>query len=353
MDMNKSSDAISLGQGIETVLKNKKKRLDILLKQFEAANDDFIKSRSGAEKVTIQEDLEQLEVKIEKLEEEIQNLTTKSSPKTEEGAAKVRREYDYSWQGKIHRINFSQSRKIFEPILSEFENSGDRVLFFLQKSASLGGEWCIQAIKKYLDRLEFKLAPPREFTFGSYEMAEPEPFLNFLASKYNLSLRESDEDIRTYLGRINLAICNSLYAGNVFLLHVQIKCELGADDQFVHWFVEEFWHNLCLQLNPIQLIRVVGILSVDGGVPKNLINELCCTKNSFNRQKLLSLALQKWKKEEISRWLISYSGLSEPPIEMDSTKLDRMASSIYSKSNSGEPVTVYSQLMNEMSQIVG
>jgi hypothetical protein len=353
MDMNKSSDSISLGQGIETRLKIKKKRLDILINQFEAAHNDLNKSRSGADKVTIQEGLDQLEVEIEKLEEEIKNLTSKSFSKTEEGVSKVLREYDYSWQGKIHRINFSQSRKIFEPILSEFENSGDGVLFFLQKSASLGGEWCIQAIKQYLDRLEFTLAPPREFTFGSYEMAEPEPFLNFLASKYNLSLRESDEDIRAYIGRINLAICNSLYAGNVFLLHVQIKCELGTDDQFIYWFVNEFWHNLFQQLKPDQFIRVVGILSVDGEVSKNIIGELCCTKSQFNCRKLLSLSLQKWKKEEISRWLISYSGLSEPPIEMDSTKLGRMASSIYSKSNSGEPVTVYSQLMNEMSQIVG
>lgn len=342
---------------------NKQKLLAARYKQYEAAMADLVKARSGAEKVTIEEDVKQLESEILGLEQEIQEMTSASvlqsaaTLQTEPDSPQVRqviREYEYAWQGKIHRIDFTQSRKIFEPILGRFENTGGSVLFFFQRSASRGGKWCTQAIKDYLDRFKLEPVPPREFTFESHDIAEPEPFLNFLASKYDLAPRDQPaEDIKTYAGRINQAVRQSLYPGSVFLLQVQIKCELADDDRFIRWFVNEFWRDLCGPLSPAQRIRLVGILSIDIEVPKVLIETLRCTKRTFNPQKLLALPLHKWKKDEICGWLIDHSGLSKPPISMSQTQLERMAASIYAKSTSGEPVTVYSELLSEMSRRVG
>jgi hypothetical protein len=339
------------------ILRSKQKHLDGLTNQYLAEMIGLGTNQSRGDKVLIKEKIKELESEISDLEREIQAMTAASALQLEEGSPQVSqviRDYDYAWQGKIHRIDFSQSRKIFDPILGRFENSGGAVLFFCQKSAAMGGDLCTQAIKESLDRLQFKLAPPREFTFESYDIAEPEPFLNFLASKYDLTPREPvDEDLNAYISRINQAIWGALYAGNVFLLQVQIKCELCLDDQFIQWFVNEFWKNLCEPLNPSQRIRLVGIFSVDMEVPKVLIDKLRCTKSKFDSEKLLLLPLKKWKKDEIYGWLIDHSGLLEPPISLSQTQLERMATSIYAKSNSGEPITVYSQLMDEMSRKVG
>jgi hypothetical protein len=339
-----------------TILSAKQRILSERYKQYDAATSDLIKARSGADKVAIEEECKKIEAEILDLEQDIQTMTAAAALQSEEGSpsvSQILRDYDYAWQGKIHRIDFKQSRKTFEPILGRFENTGGAVLFFCQKSASMGGEWCSQAIKAYLDRLQFKLAPPCEYTFQSYDIAEPEPFLNALASKYDLTPRDADEDLSPYISRIHNAIWGSLYAGNVFLLQVQIKCELCVDDRFIQWFVNEFWKKLCEPLNPSERIRLVGIFSVDMEVPKVLTDTLLCTKSKFDAEKLLALPLKKWKKEEIHGWLIDHSGLLEPPISLNQMQLERMATSIYTKSNSGEPVTVYSQLMDEMSRSVG
>ncbi len=362
---------------LKSKLKSKERLFQLKLKQYEAESDILITTQSASDYVVIEAKLSSLEEEIKEIESEIKKIKDSLSTdlqaqpqissipevkpvnglngsnvaNLEEIGSQRLRSYDSDWQGKIHLIDYRQSRKIFEPVLNKFEGTGGSALFFLQKSASMGGEWCIHALRDHLDRLRFNLAP-RHYTFGSYDVAEPEPFLNYLASIFNLE-RNHGESLGEYSERINESIWNSLYAGKAFFLQVHIKCEIPPSDTFIYWFVKEFWHNLCQPLNPDDLIRLVGILAVDVEVPKEVVGSLQCTKSKFDGRKLLPLPLSKWQKDEIKNWLISHSSLTGPPTSLDPVKLGRMASSIYGKSSSGQPDAVYSHLMSEMSNMVG
>ena len=340
----------------ERRLSNKQKVLDAMLMQYDALTNDLIKARSESDKVVIEKSLKDLEIKIEIWEQEIQAMKGAAALKMDKQSPQVRqviRECDRHWESKFHRIDFSQSRKTFEPILARLGNAGGATLLFLQKGATMGGKWCTQAIQDYLDRLALESVPPRAFTFSSIDDAEPEAFLNYLASKYELPPQEPAEALSAFVTRINQAIWASLYGGNIFVLKVQIECELDANNQFIQWFVDEFWQDLCLSLTPRQRIRLVGILSVDTEVPKASIEALRCTRSKFDQRKLLSLPLHKWKKAEICGWLIDHSGLMGPPASLSQQQLEKMAASIYARSESGQPALVYSRLMDEMSRSVG
>jgi hypothetical protein len=79
-----------------------------------------------------------------------------------------------------------------------------------------------------------------------------------------------------------------------------------------------------------------------------LIAQFCCTGDQFCREKILELPLESWEEAEIRDWLILFSGLNTC---LNENQITTMAKNIYLASNAGQPSSVYTQLMRQLSRI--
>lgn len=239
----------------------------------------------------------------------------------------------------------SPDQKIIDGVFKPFEEQRGAALFLLQQSRSMHGDLCIQHIKSVLQSLG-TWTPPIEFEFLPYRPTNPSDFLNDLAGKF---------EIKSAVGsptptEITEGICQSLQNGNVLLIQLGIY-SINLGDNFLTWFIQQFWEQLINQLERLDqerpLIRVVSVISVGNIVPRECLPEaLCCTLQRFDARKLLELPLQKWTEKEICLWLLKFSNLG-----LGRSEIEMMAKNIYRVSQ-GRPSEVYGELMQVMTQKV-
>jgi hypothetical protein len=208
----------------------------------------------------------------------------------------------------------------------------------------MGGVLCIKHIEAYLQQIGTLI--DYKFGFPPGEENDPLGFLNKLAVKYNVP--PENQASSAYIEKIIQAIATSLRPGNILFLQVTIY-DLDAQDAFIEWIVQHFWHRLIDQMVALRQtyprIRVIGVIAVEVEVPKFcLATSLCCKKNNFDGRKILALHLEKWTEEEIADWLINFSGLDLPPVQ-----IQRAAKAIY-KVSKGQPRSVEAELKEFLTQ---
>ncbi|UBF27483.1 hypothetical protein K9N68_05930 [Kovacikia minuta CCNUW1] len=320
----------------------KKKYLESLVQKYKALYTQLSGTLNEVDKVPIRDSIRNLEVEIQEIEAEIKQFQFSGS-----SDADSYRAYSTEWEEKLPKINFIKANKIITSILNKFENKEGAALFLMQNSRSMGAKWCAKNIKSQLQDLG-KMYPPCEFEFLSHQQTRPQFFLNFLAEKFQV--QQAPGDSQTYLDMIVDRICGSLRRGNIFYIQIEIY-SLHAQDDFLNWFVNQFWCPLVRRLSGLchehPLIRLIAVLMVRDSLPKDsLPNSLCCRKQTFHGEKILELPLQNWTEPEIHNWLVKFSGLNIQVADMK-----QMAQSIHRVAK-GRPNDVHSELMNEMSKLV-
>lgn len=336
----------------ENLINIKKEYRQNLYEKLNSAYGQLVKTLNEADKPSIQQTINGLESEIKQLEDDIEKLKLVSS-RTEND--EIYRKCLRHWEDQLPKIDFEKANRVLKSILGEIEKKEGAALFLLQNSRSMGGNWCIKNIKFKLQDMGMWY-PPCEFEFLSYQQANPIDFLNFLAHKF--SVQPCLEEIPTYTDEIINKICDSLSSGNIFFIQVDIY-KLNCQDQFLDWFVHQFWCTLLERLPGLSqkhpLIRFVAVLSVRGSIPKDYLQPyLCCKKQNFDSKKILELPLQKWSHLEIKNWLFNFSGLTASHIGRTPLKrldIEQMAQTIF-QITQGKPSEVYSELMEAMSKLV-
>jgi hypothetical protein len=133
-----------------------------------------------------------------------------------------------------------------------------------------------------------------------------------------------------------------LQYGSIVLLEIRTWDHLALPDVFLPWFVSEFWEPLVQRLPGITrekpLVTVICVVVALTPVRlENLDPALQCCSDNLDPTKILPLPLRSWQQAEIHDWLLRYSGLGKPPIEVDPAQITTMAERVYLASNGGCP----------------
>jgi inactive STAND len=333
----------------QSLIESKKKCLKILYDKYNLANQNWATTLNGSDKPSLQLTINLLETEIEQLEGEINNLKLRS-PETD--SSKFYSNHERNWKEKFPKIDFHKTNKMLKSILGKFEDREGAALFLLQNSRSMGGNWCVKNLEFQLQNMG-NLHSPYEFEFLPHQAADRMNFLNFLAEKFTVP---PCLDEITYTDKIIDKICASLHGGYIYFIKIDVYT-LASEDLFLDWFLHQFWCRLLERLPQLSqkhpLIRFVAVVSVRGSIPKDFLPScLCCKSKNFDSKKFMELPLQKkWTQQEINNWLLKFSGITAPPMEVTKEEIERMAENIHQVTK-GKPCDVYSELMDAMSKRV-
>lgn len=328
-------------------IKAVEKHFEILSKKYlaESAKQDMM--GEGASKVEIDLKLKQLEKEMEEADRELKKLR-QLDPDT--GISY--REYKRNWEENFPKIDFAKANKIVDDILKKYEQKQGVALFLLPNSSEMGGEWLLQGIKARLKGMG-NYSSPVEYHELHHEPITESKFLEFLEEKYHINVCSDSIELR--LEQAIDKICKSFYPGSILLISIELR-RIETKHTFLKWFIDKFWGEFTSNLEQMgekgELVKVIAVLSIEkGNIPKNyLLDSQYCTKTKFDGRKILKLPLQLWKKEDIRTWLISFSGLVNPPIAMPIAKIELIAESIYEQTK-GKPREVEGELKYERDEI--
>ncbi|NER23791.1 MAG: hypothetical protein F6J96_24430 [Symploca sp. SIO1C2] len=377
------------------ILQKKEEYLKKLTLQYEAAYQQLFKDINEANKVSIKEQIKDLENEMQEVSHEIDQLRFNINKAIElaiiakqkkevafqidqdnqaptaiqhkqkmaeiaeeeslEFSSALHREYNQIWEDNLHKINFYRVNQIIHTILGQWKTKSGYSLFILTKSTFMGGKWCLQIMKSFIKEIggshhfcQFKFTPS--------QIQNNLDFLNYLANKFGITPNQS-KNSQEYTRNIIEGICNSLFSGNILFIDVEIY-SLDAEDSFLVWFVDQLWNPLISRLEQTsqqhRLIRVVSVIAVHGQVPEVCLPpNLCCGcgLEDFDSRKVLEIPLETWTEEEIKNWLFSFSGLTAPKIGVSAPEIDAMARAIFAASD-GVPGIVYPELKQQLTHVL-
>lgn len=327
-------------------LQAKEKTYENLTQKYVELEDQISRTRDADDKIDLQSKQSRIEQEMNAVYEEIEDLKAQF----EQGSAAQERKDHNLWESRICKIDYKKANETFDKVLRKLEDAGGHVLFLIQRSASMGGTWCIQELRERLNRMRGEMIEPREFSFSSYERADAQKIINLLATYY-LKEDASEQKQQITLHKLIQGIEKSLFSGAILYVQVNIKCSLEEDNTFLHWFIQDFWYALTASVSPSKRNRLIAVVSVDESIPGSCLPlNAFDTKVRVDNRRVLELALKKWTELEISNWLIDCSELDRPPINLPAEAMLKIASSIYRKSK-GQPNTVYNCLKEELEHI--
>jgi hypothetical protein len=330
---------------LKAQIKAQTNRLTLLLSQYEAVNSQMDSSLDSGQKVLLEKQVEDIEKKIEKAESELKSLNSKLL-----GQSASTSGLQLNWQENLPKIDYKKARTIARDVFTLLEDTEGGVLFLLQNSNPMGGEWCIKGMKNLLDKNNGKFRHiPIEFSL--WDTHDELQLINKFKERLNADTNTADP--KQVAINIIETLCKSLQSGSTIFIEITIPDSNALQEKLLPWFVENFWCPLVDKLSKIApLVRRVKCVTTIVA-PSALSAEftgslLCCPANKFDQKKVLELPLEKWTESDIEGWLIDYSGLS-----LDGKKYGQLASYIYSTSDCGLPSSAHTILMNLLSKYSG
>lgn len=218
----------------------------------------------------------------------------------------------------------------------------------------MGGRWCTQKIRYQITSNLGILSPPCEIGFPNYQKADSVEFLNRMAERFTVDVRPNRGNIQVCVQALIDSIVHSLIGGHTFLIEVDLYA-LTPQDDFLEWFVNDFWIPLISRLPTVaaqkRMVRLMAILSVAGYVPEPCLPQhICCEGAAISDGKILNLPLQSWTELEICDWLFNFSGLTAQLSRLPGLDIERMAKNIHAVT-AGEPNKVHDALLTTMTKI--
>jgi len=329
-------------------IKAAENRYQTSIDKYMAESADSDRIGGGASQIESKLRLKQLEEEMDEAYSELKRLRQLDTPTNI-----FYRESRGNWKEKLPKIDFARANTIVNDILEKYKQKQGVALFLLQNSSEMGGEWLLQEIESKLKGMGNYISPC-EVRFPHHISITELEFIRILAEKYDIDV--SSDSIDRIVEQAIDKICKSFYPGSIWLISIELR-RIETENHFLKWFICKFWEEFTSKLEQIgqncPLVRVMAVLSIEkGNIPKNYLpDSQYCTKTNFDGRKILKLPLPPWKKEDIKTWLILYSGLVKPPIEMPNYKIERIANSIYEQTK-GKPREVYRELEREIDTIL-
>lgn len=248
----------------EAFIQTREDEIRLLTQQYQENWRKKLTTLNASDKVTIDQEIEQLEAKMRLLQSELDDLRTPHRVENVKHRNTFR-----DWEDKLHKIDFSRVESALQPIFRNLSRREGAALFILRKSRTMGGKWCIQKIK-YRIQDDVGNLIFREIGFTAYQTIDSVSFLNRLAERFKVDVRVDSSNILRSTQTIIDGILGSLPSGNTLCLEINIY-KLNAKDAFLEWFSRDFWMPLVQQLSNIAQqrprIRLLAIIAVRDSIP--------------------------------------------------------------------------------------
>ena len=320
----------------------KQKYLGDLYKQIGAAHVRLAQV-TGAEAVRVQTEIDDLDSKIKKTNEELnklENPVINSNPN---------RNY-LQIEEKLHNLDFTRPKKTFYKIVNFTNKHNAAPPFLLHESYLKAGDLYISAIKNYLDNVETE----GELKYYPIILTDDKPideygFLDGLAAHLNITPIPEINKQPEYIQQIIKKICQSVRGGTTIFIEFQSPYKILNPDNFLIWFIDKFWQKLLVCLPQITKnyanVKFITILCFHKKLPRQCLSLSCyCNDKNPDRQKIIKIPLSKWKQSDIERWLESSVGLTI-------SKSQSLAENIYDITE-GIPNAVINWIRDNLSQLI-
>lgn len=278
--------------------------------QLEASNNAVERSRLKSQIEGIYEELEQVQSQLDSLQAD-------NTPQ---------RRYR-GFKENLPKINFREAKRTIEHIIEELE--GCATLLLLQNSLPMGGEWCLEVIRRVLDDAtdDFKRYP---IVFSDGGGLDAPSVLHRIGAHLGLHVNSSVED---YAREIIQTLCGSVQSGSIVYIELK-QCDYLTEPVFT-WLLDHFWQPLAAQVPMIvqthRRVKFIVVFVADATLPLDCFNEaLCCSLDRFESGQALEVPLRPWTYKEIQVWLEQFSGRT-------GREVDKLATHIYKVSRAGEP----------------
>ncbi len=318
------------------------KRLAFYVQQIEAANDQLLGQLSAAEKLSTQQQINNLLADMQRVDDELTAL---------ENVEKTPAHHLHAFKTHLPHIDFRQPHQHVERVLRNIEQTtGGAALFFLQKSYLMGGEWFVQRIKDMLksSSSRFRECPVRV----SEDMCRDEfGIMSRLAQHFGISLNADAMDWRQGAARIVERLCEQdfIRSKDVVFIEIHEWNELDSPDSVLQKFIDGFWKPLIRQLPAIaqyeyEYFKLIAFITVEDEIPCGCLSSSVCRRvEDFRPEHALELQLSPWTSDDV-RELCQYSRQTR-------TAIDHMAAKIHSRNKDGIPRYVWTSVEDELRKI--
>ena len=320
-------------------------RQEALLKEYQSVNDQWCGELSDANREKLEKQLANLDQKIAAIDAQLDGTL---NPK--------------QWLEKlpslIPNINFTEVEEVLVKITERMKaEQGIAALLMLQDAPAMGGDFCIERMKRFLKTEERpfihrKIGQPPGSRF------DPDTFVRGLGRELGCDMPHAGQvaqiQLTEYAKLLRQTLVNGLQSGCVTLLEIQTCDHVSLPGDFLPWYIREFWIPLVQQLpDVIQTkrrfiilctISVSNQLKIDDVAP-----EIRCCDGVFDPVKLLSLQLKCWRQDEILNWLLDYARL-DTSIGLEMEKIEAIAEYVFFASHQGLPTIVPNLLLKAVEE---
>jgi hypothetical protein len=317
-------------------------RLGTLIAQYTAVSQQANNTLSEGDRILFKAQADAYWREAEVAQAELERL--------EKGDGDANRYYR-DWEANLRRINYHKAIGVVDQVLKGIDDGGAAV-FLLKDCKAMEGRWCVRYIREQLEgRTAAGKLKSWPIGFESHQSPDAVALLGHLGRFVGLDSRPADraQAVQAVIDKIT----DSLQMGTTILLEVTARNAAALPVPLLTWFLDDFWKHLVDRLPAIgarapQVVLVAVLVADLGVVQKYPPPELCCKPKQSCGKRIIDLPLERWKEEEIHRWLIKYSRLEiiRPGLKVE--QLELIANTIYMGGEQGRPAAAYRSLIEEL-----
>jgi hypothetical protein len=317
--------------------------LEELVEDYKAVERKKRSALGPVEENKLGRELIEIEEKMKRIEQELKVLDASGTD---------RRRRDMAWRSRLSEIDYEKAFAAFVAIRKPLDKSGGAALFLIQDGEAMCAEWLVEKIQEELSR---KMTAARRVNAGFHDGPPSlEGLLARLAVEFKVAAAANDTTVCTEA--LTQTMLRSLQTGSIVLIVMTILDNMGTVREFLGKFLAVFWSPLVKKLRSAEIAReaprarIVAVIVVNQRLaPGCLTSEMCCTRANHDSEKILELKLQKWKAEEIKRWLEDCTNVRE---RLKPAQIEEKAKWIFEVGQNGVPARVLSTLEKFLNSVV-
>lgn len=337
-------------------IKARNDHLALLLKQYEAAWSQLNRTQSEMDKVTIHQQISDLEQDMEQAKEELEKLEAEQRCQV---GPKVNIAQQRHWEEYLPEIDFNRPLREVQAILERFEDETGAALFLLPDSTTTRAELFVTRLRRWLEQ---RASQPGKIKYHRVEMSEhnqltPWLLLKRLGSLLNCpppaTVDQSPDQLSRYVTTVIDTLYQTMEVDNILLLQLAVVADLCSQEAFLSWFLQTFWiplvHKLPEVVRDRPMLKCLVVITTEDLLPVlPTSSQLYCLAEQFHGERITYLPLDYWTEQEIRQWLIRFAGLHH---HLAVAEINNVAQTIYIRSRKGEPLRVEVSLRQELQRI--
>lgn len=244
----------------------------------------------------------------------------------------------------LYRTDFKRAVETFQRVMGCLDHTGGAMLFLVQNSYPMGGQWLIRRMDSLLKETFYPIHSV-SIGFASGMLQSEYGILQRLAEWF--PVQSSADELEQHMNDIITQICGLVATRKVIFMELSAWDRLQPQEKMLSWFIHKFWARLVDALhttiaqNDLRKVHIIAVIVTETELPADVLKPHLCCVDAFVSQKMLALPLENWSLADIQGWLASFSPL------MSGHEIDDEARRIYTMSSGGIPRLVGNILLEQ------